>query len=97
MHYGNTTFAYLNKFNEYIKVKEATSEDVFDYLFDVGAGKFLSKKWKKYLLELFQKWDLEHFQFDEDFDDYLDDDGMDDIIGDEGMQNLNNDDESCQH
>ena len=44
MHYGNTTFAYHNEFNEYMKVEGAISEDVLDYLFDVEAGKFLSEK-----------------------------------------------------
>ena len=37
-----------------MKVEGATSQDVFDYLFDVGAGKFLSEKEKKYLHELFE-------------------------------------------
>ena len=50
------------------------------------------KKEKKYLLEIFEKWDLVYLQFDEDFDDYPDNDGLENIIGDEGMQNLNNDD-----
>jgi len=69
------------------------SEDIFDYLFDVGGEKFLSKKGKKYLLELFEEWDPEHLnQLDEDFYDYPDNDSLEDIIGDKGMQNLNNDD-----
>jgi len=55
MHCGNTTFAYENEFKEHMKVEGAVSEDIFDYLFDVGAGKFLSEKEKKYLLELFEK------------------------------------------
>ena len=64
----------------------------FDYLFDVGVGKFLSEKGKKYLPELYGKWDPEHLkQLYEDFD-YPDSDGLEDIIRDEGMQNLNNDD-----
>jgi len=50
MHCENTTFAYDNEFKEYMKVKGVVSEDIFDYLFDVGARKFLSKKGKKYLL-----------------------------------------------
>jgi len=75
-----------------MKVEGVASKDVFDYLFDVGAGKFLSEKEKKYLLELFKKWDPEHLQYDEDFNDYQDNNDMEDIIGDEGMQNLNNDD-----
>jgi len=37
-------FASHNELNEYMKVDGATSEDVFEYLFDVGAKKFLSKK-----------------------------------------------------
>jgi len=40
---------------------------------------------KKNLPELFKKWDLEHLQFDEDFDDYLDNDRLDDVIGDVGI------------
>jgi len=56
-------------------------EDIFDYFFDIEAGKFLSEKGKKYLLELFEEYDLEHRnQIDEDFDD-----GLKNIIGDEGM------------
>ena len=92
IHYENTTFAYGNEFKEYMKVEWAVSEDIYDYLFDIGGGKFLLEKEKKYLLELFEKWDPEHLQLDEDFDDYLDNYGLEDIIGDEGMQNLNNDD-----
>jgi len=92
MHCKNTTFAYHNEFSEYMKVDAVASEDVFDCLFDIGAEKFLSEKEKKYLLELFEKWDPEYLQFYEEFDDYLDNDGVEDIIGDEGMQNLNMDD-----
>ena len=92
MHYGNTTFAYDNKSKDYMKVEGAVSEDIFD-LFDVGARKFLSKKGKKYLLELLEEWNSEHLkQLDEDFCDYSDNDGLEDIIGNEGMQNLSNDD-----
>jgi len=61
----------------------ATSEDVFDYLFDLGTRKFLSKKGKKYLHELFEKWDPEHLENDEDFND-----GLKDNTRGEGMQNL---------
>jgi len=43
-----------------MKVEGAVSEDIFDYFFDMRAGKFLSDKEKKYLLELFEKWDPEH-------------------------------------
>jgi len=75
-----------------MKVEWAVSEDIFDYLFDVGVGKFLSEKGKKYLLELSEKEDPEHLQFDEDFDNYPGNDGVEDIIEDEGIQNLNNDD-----
>jgi len=66
-----------------MKVKGAMSKDVFDYLFDVGAGKFLSEGGKKYLHELFEKWDPEYLENDEDFND-----GFEDNIGDEDMQNL---------
>jgi len=92
MYCRNTTFAYYSEFNEYMKVEGASSEYVFDYLFDIGATKFLTEKGKKSLIELFEKWNPEPFQFDEDFDDYPNNDGLDDIIGNEGMQNLNNDD-----
>jgi len=60
-----------------------------DYLFDVGVKKFLSEKGKKYFYELFKRWDLEHLQLDENFDDYLDNDRLKDIIRDDGMQYLN--------
>jgi len=60
IHCENTTFGYHNEFSKYMKVEGATSEDVFDYLFHVGVGKFLSEKEKKYLHELFEKWDSEH-------------------------------------
>jgi len=43
----DTTFIYHEKFSKNIKVDGATSEDVFDYLFDMRAGKFLSKKRKE--------------------------------------------------
>jgi len=76
MHCMNTTLAYHNEFSEYMKVEGAASEDDFDYLFDVGAEKFLPEIRKEYLLELFEKWNSEHLQFDEDFDDYLDNDGL---------------------
>jgi len=55
IYYGNTAFAYDNEFKEYMKVEGAVSEDIFDYLFYVGAETFLSKKGIKYLLELFEK------------------------------------------
>ena len=62
------------------------SEDIFDYFFDIGVGKFLSEEGKKYLLELFKEYDLEYLnQVGEDFDDYPDNDGLKNIIGDEGM------------
>jgi len=65
MHCENTTFAYGNEFKEYMMVEGAISEDIFDYLFDVGAGKFLSAKGKKYLTSLgiiksSEKW-LPHY------------------------------------
>ena len=37
MHCKNTTFTYHYEFNKYIMAEEATSEDVFDYLFDIRA------------------------------------------------------------
>jgi len=80
---GNTTFIYHNDISKYMKVDGAMLEYVFDYLFDLGAEKFLSEKEKKYLHELFEKWDPEHLENNEDFNDELEDN-----IGDEGMQNL---------
>ena len=73
MYCGNTTFIYHDEFSKYMKLDGATSEDVFDYLFDLGVGKFLLEKRKKYLHELFEKWDLEHLKNDEDFSDGLED------------------------
>jgi len=46
MHCENTTFAYSNEFNDYIKVDGAESEDIFDYLFDIETEKFLSEEGK---------------------------------------------------
>jgi len=78
LHYENTTFVYHT-------VEETTSKDVFHYLFDVGVKKFLLEKRKRYFHKLFERWDLEHLQLDEDFDNYLDNDGLEDITRDEGM------------
>ena len=55
MHCVDITFAYHNSFSKYMMVQGAPSEDVFDYLVDVGAGKFLSEKGKKYHRGLFEK------------------------------------------
>jgi len=44
MHCGNTTFMYHDEFSKYMKVNGATSEHVFDYLFDLGAEKLLLKR-----------------------------------------------------
>ena len=74
-----------------MKVEGATSEDIFDYLLDVGAENFLSKKEKKYVHELFEKWDPEHLEIDENFND-----GLEDNVGDEDMLNLE-DDQSYSH
>ena len=41
MHCRNTTFAYDNEFKDYMRVEGAVLEDIFNYLFDVGVGKFL--------------------------------------------------------
>ena len=62
MRCGNTTFAYDIEFKKHMKMGRAISKDIFDYLFDVGVGKFSSKKGKKYLLELFEKWDPWHLK-----------------------------------
>ena len=43
----------------------------------------LSEKEKKYLYELFEKWDPEYLENDENFND-----GLEDNIEDESMQNL---------
>jgi len=92
MHCGKTTFTYHNEFSEHMKVEGEASKDVFDYFIDARVKKFLSEKGKKYLLELFEKWDLGHLQLDEHFDYYSDNYGLEDIIRDESMQNINNDD-----
>ena len=60
MHCINTIFFYHSEFSKYMKVEGVTLQDVFDYLFDVGVGKLLLEKEKKYLLELFEKWDPKH-------------------------------------
>ena len=39
-----TTFVYHNDFNKYMKVKRATSEYVFDYLFAIELEKFLLER-----------------------------------------------------
>jgi len=80
-----TTFVYHDDLSKYMNVKGATSEDVLNYLFDVRARKFLLEKEKKYFHELFERWDSEHLQLDEDLDDDLNNDGAEDIIRDEGM------------
>ena len=71
MHCGNTSFIYHDKFSEYMKVDGAMSKDVFNYLFNLGAGKFFSNKGKKDLHELSEKSDPEHLQHDEDYNDGL--------------------------
>jgi len=88
MHCESTTFSYHNEFHKYMRVERATLEDVFNYLFDCGAEKSLLEKGKKYFHELFKKWDPEHLQLNEDFDDYLNNDGLGNIIREEGLQNL---------
>jgi len=92
INYGNATFIYHDNLSKYIMVEGPTSKDVFDYVFGVRDGKFLLEKGKKYLQELFKKWDPKHLWLHEEFDDYLDNDGLENIIGDEGTQNLNVDD-----
>jgi len=44
IHCENTIFIYYDDLSKYMKVEGATSNDVFDYLFDVGVEKFISKK-----------------------------------------------------
>jgi len=38
-----------------MKIDGATSEDVLEYLFDIGTEKFLSEKEKRYLYDLFER------------------------------------------
>ena len=64
-----------------MNIEGATSKDVFDSL-RFGSWKIISEKEKKYLHKLFEKWDPEHLENDE---------GFEDNIGDEGMQNLEDD------
>jgi len=46
MHCRNATFIHHEEFSKYMKVEGVMSEDIFYYLFDLGVGKFLSKKEK---------------------------------------------------
>ena len=48
MYWRNITFIYHNDFSKYMKVKGATSKDIFHYPFDVRVRKFLSEKEKKH-------------------------------------------------
>jgi len=48
------TFSYHNDFSKYMKVEGGTSEDVFDYLFDVVVRKFQSEKEKNYFMTYFK-------------------------------------------
>jgi len=66
MYCGNTTFIYHKEFSKYMKIDGVMLEDIFDYLFDMGAERFLFEKGKKYLYESFEKWDLEHLEINED-------------------------------
>jgi len=88
----NIAFVYHSEFNKYMKVEEATSEDVFDYLFDVKVRKLFLEKGQRYLHDLFEKKDRENLILDGDFNNYLDNNGLEDIIREEYMQNLNMDD-----
>jgi len=45
----------------------------------------LSKKGKSYLHILFKKWNLEHIELDEAFNDYIENDELENIVEDEGM------------
>ena len=88
MHCKNTIFIYHSDFSKYMKVEGAISEEIFDYLFKVGAESYLLEKEKKYLC-----WKIGSIaSWNEDFDDYLENDGLEDNVWDEGMQNLNMDD-----
>ena len=40
----NHIFIYHSDFNKYIKVEGANLENIFNYLFDIGVKKFLSKR-----------------------------------------------------
>ena len=81
-HCENTTFIYHDDFSKYMNIEGATSKDVFDSL-RFGSWKIISEKEKKYLHKLFEKWDPEHRENNEYFNERLEDN-----IGDEGMQNL---------
>jgi len=64
--------------------RRSNLEDVFHYLFDIEVRKFLLEKENKYLHELFEKWDPEHLQIEEEFND-----GLENNVKDEDIQNLN--------
>jgi len=69
MHCGNTTFAYDNKFKEYMKVEGTVSENIFDYLFDIGVEKVLIKEREKLTSSVIWEMRSEHLkQLNEDFD-----------------------------
>jgi len=43
MSFEKTTFIYHDELNKYMKVEGVTSEDIFDYLFDIGVLYFCQK------------------------------------------------------
>jgi len=55
MRWQNTTFIYHDEFNKYTKVEGTTLEELCLSLV-VWVEKFLSEKEKRYLHELFEKW-----------------------------------------
>ena len=83
MDYEKTTFICRSDFNKYMKIDGATSKDVFEYFFDIRVGRFLSEKEKRYLHDLFEKWDQEHLENDKDFND-----GLEDNVGEEACRIL---------
>jgi len=81
MHRENTTFICHSDFSKYMKSEGATSKNIYNYLFDIRGGKFLSGKGKTYLYDLFEKLNPKHLKLNKDFDDYIDKDGLEDIVG----------------
>ena len=47
IHCRNIAFIYHSDFSKYMKIDEVTSEDIFYYLFEIGAENFVSENEKR--------------------------------------------------
>jgi len=84
-------FANDNEFKEYMKVKGAVSEDIFDFSLILELKSSYQIKVKNIFLNYLRNEIHSYLQFDEDFDRYLNNDGVEDGIRDENIHNLNDD------